>query len=308
MIEITRETLEKLYNKQNKAMLTVIIIYMAGFILLFGAIRLFSENSISELPVTTAVILILTVSLFITAAIQRKRIFPAGNGPAVQAASRYLQRDFMSDHAVNMLYEKIGKTNNYADKTKLMLLLCDVYMMRGQYNEAINMLGSVDRSRFAEYPDVGMSFFDDTLFVYTELEDSDSVLRAYEDAKPFIEHCFEKNYLCCSTALNILIMVQKAQKNYRHALDLRLMKNEFENKFNQKTANTTVQQSPLAGYIRGCVFCDTAELLYLCGDFANAAKYLDIGGPMLAVCPTATQKANMLSDKIRTAMNNTAAR
>jgi len=302
LTEITREKLDKLYNKQKKTMLTIVGISTAGFIIIFSAARIYEDKSASELPITTAAIFIMAAALFIAAAIAKKKIIPAGNGPAVQDASRSLQRDFLSDHAVDMLYRKICQTSNYPDKTKLMLLLCDVYMMRGQYNEALNMLGSVDRSRFSEYPEVGMSFFDDTLFVYTELGDNDSVLRAYEDAKPFIEHCAERNYLCCSTALNIMITAEKARGNYRHALDMKLMKNEFENKLNQSTSAASVQTSPLTQYLRGCVFYDTAELFYLCGDYANAAKYLDIGGPMLAVCPTATQKANRLSDSIRNAM------
>lgn len=76
------------------------------------------------------------------------------------------------------------------------------------------------------------------------------------------------------------------------------MKNEFENKVNTFIKSEAVNSTkPLNRYIHGVVFCDTAELFYLCGDYFNAGKYLDIGGPMLAASPYMTEKANELSQK-----------
>lgn len=97
-----------------------------------------------------------------------------------------------------------------------------------------------------------------------------------------------------------MINVEKARGNYRKALDLRLIKNEYENLFNSSTG-ASVQGTPLSRFLKGCVFVNSAELFYLCGDLDNAAKYLDIGGPMLSASVFYTNKANELSEKVRAA-------
>lgn len=307
MIEITKEKMEKLYKMQTtliKSYTTVSAIIIFAVLVIT---RLLNSLSSGDHTFISAIFMILLAADIAGYFIIRKKVIPAGSGPCVMEAYRSLQNDFISERAVNMLYSKIGEAGNYSDKTKLTLLLCDTYAFRGQLNEAINLLNSVDRSKFAEYPEAGMSFYEDTLSVYSVIGDNDSVLRAYEDAVPFIEHCYEKNYICFSTALSIDIMKEKALGNYRKALDLKLMKNEFENKVNSFVKSAAVNNNkPLNIFVSGMVFLDTAELFYLCGDMFNAGKNLDIGGPMLAASPYMTGKANELSQKIKAALNSQA--
>ena len=307
MIEITNEKMEKLYKMQTTLVKSYTTISAIVIFVVLVITRLLRAVSSGDHAALSAVFMIILAADVVGYFIIRKKVIPAGNGPSVMDEYKTMQNDFISDRTVDLLYRKIGEAGNYADKTKLTLLLCDTYMMRGQINEAISLLNSIDRSRFAEYPEAGMSFYDDTLSLYDLIGDNESVMRAYEDAVPFIEHCYEKNYLCCSTALNIVILNEKARGNYRKALDLKLMKNEFENKVNTFIKSEAVNSTkPLNRYIHGVVFCDTAELFYLCGDYFNAGKYLDIGGPMLAASPYMTEKANELSQKIKAALNSQA--
>lgn len=303
MIEITREKLEKLYNNQGSQLKKCGIITLISWVIAIGYFKLdeFVPESIRSF--TSILALAVFIFPFIYLGITKKKLIPAGNGAVVQEAFAYIKNDYLSDSAINFMYQKIGQASNYSDKTKLTLLLSNLYVLRGQYDDAINLLNSVDRSQFQGYPTIGMNFYDDTISLYSELEDNDSVLAAYKDAEPFINECAERNYVCCSTALNILICTEKANGNYRKALDLKLMKNSFENQFN-RTAASDEQSTPLSRILRGSVFFETAELYYLCGDYANAGKYLDIGGPLLNGCPQKTALANKLSDKIRQALNN----
>lgn len=297
MITITREQLDRLYKKQKNIITSCTVMTTLCVMISVVIFRYAPSSLLTDLLAAAVFILPL---IFI--GVMRKRIFPPGNGKRVTEAMRLLQRDFISDNAVNILYAKMEQADSYPDRTKLKLLLCDIFCLRGQYGEAISLLGSVDRNEFGKYPEVGASFYDDTLSVYDEIGDSGSVLRAFNDAEPFIRHCIGGNFLCAQTAVNILIKAEKAKKNYRAALDLRLMKNEFDN-LTMKTVTAQMGSTPLNTMITGQIFCETAELFFLCGDIGNAAKYIDIGGPMVTASPSALKKANKLSEKIREAEN-----
>lgn len=295
MVNITRDQLDRLYKKQKNSLTNCTAITTVCVIL---SISISRYNDGESAAVSLLCIILLFAAPLALVFYAKKKIIPPGNGKRVTEAMQSLQKDFISDRAVNMLYEKISRADGFAEKTRLILLLCDIYALRGQYREAIGMLNSVDRSQFKKYPAIGISFYDDTTSVYSELEDYDSVLLAYADAEPFIDYACQTNYLCASPAVNILIKVHFARKNYKAALDLRLMKNEFEN-LTMKMVTDQNGNTPLNNIIRGSVFCETAELFLRCGDIENAAKYLDIGGPMVAGSPAALAHANKLSAEIR---------
>lgn len=304
MIEITREQLEKLYKKQKRTLSTAVGIGTVCWITSYTIYRTFVKADYLEnlSTVFTIIALILFIIPFIVAASARKKLIPAGCGNAFNDAAAVIQGDFMSDRTVNILYQKIGEAKSFAEKSKIILLLCNVYQLRGQMQEALGMLNSIDRSQFVGYPTIGMDYYNCTVDIYSQLEDTQSVLAAYADAEPFIRECSNRNYICCTTAVSILIKVEKAQGNYRKALDLRLLKNDFENQFN-KTVAANQQGTPLSRLIKGGVFFETAELFYLNGEYEKAGKYLDIGGPLLSGSPSETERANRLSEKIRDALS-----
>ena len=299
MINLTKETLDRLYKKQ-KTMLSMSWIITIAVIVTSEMVRLALYDVFPNRSTLNMIILIIDILPFFYIGYTRKKLIPAGNGRLVKQAFRMLQQDFTSESTVSMLYSSIGQAAKYPEKVRLTLLLANTQAIRGNINEALQLLYSVDRSGFDRYPDVGMTFYGEIIETYSNVGDYDSVQRAYADGERFIEMAAERNYNCCVTAFGIMINVEKARGNYRKALDLRLIKNEYENLFNS-SEGASQQGTPLNRFLKGEVFMETAEFFYLCGDIDNAAKYLDIGGPMLSASPAETERANRLSAKIREA-------
>lgn len=297
MTEITREMMAELAKKHESRMMTSV----ALLVVMFGTAFLIWRNRYDLpdelfLPAIAAVIG-MTVLPFILV-IRTKNKLSAMNSGIYQEALNAVSGDFTSDMAVNTLFEHMGWTEDFSDKAMITLLLCSIYRLRGQYNEAIGMLESINRSRFIEYPVIGLRFYSTVTDIYTEIGGNESVLAAFADAEPFIDECAGRNYKCCAMALGIIINAERAKENYRKALELRLMKNEYENRFNAVSDNNS-QPTPFQQFERGMVFFETAELFYLSGDCVSAAKYLDIGGPMIAANPAMLEKANRLSAELR---------
>lgn len=299
-MNLTKETLDRLYKKQKTMLSTGWIITIAVMIIT-EVIRISVRGTDMDTSTLDLIILVIDILPFIYIGYTIKATIPAGNMGNVRKAFKGLKNDFASDNAENTLYRYLGQTSKYPEKIRLTLLLADMLTIRGKVNEALQLLYSADRSGFEKYPDIGMSFYGEIIDIYSQIGDNDSVLRAFEDGRSFTEQSWDKNYNCCITAFGIMINVEKARGNYRKALDLRLIKNENENLFNS-TTGASVQGTPLSRFLKGCVFMDSAELFYLCGDLENAAKYIDIGGPMLSASVFYTNKANDLSEKIRTAL------
>ncbi|MDE6593708.1 MAG: hypothetical protein K2K57_11690 [Oscillospiraceae bacterium] len=302
MVEITRERMELLYKAQKNSFSCTIVICIIGTFI-STILYVIGEDMQGSYR---SVILLISFAFFIIpiiyTVISFKKFIPPGNGKIVRAAFQNMRYDFLSDKTVNMLFESIGKAANYADKTMLTLYLCDVYLFRGQINEAISLINSIDRSMFVHYPTIGMTFYEEVMSIYSVIEDNNSVIAAFADGEKFIDECAFRNYLCCSKAVGGLIMYEEARGNYRSALQLLLMRNEFENNIERDNRNSgSVLNHPLAQFSRGIVFINTAELYYLCGDLWEAGQSLDIGGPMVASCPFMLNRANTLSAKIRQA-------
>lgn len=304
MIELTKETLDRLYKKQ-KAMLSSGWIITIAVIFISQIVRMALYDVFTDRNVLNMIILFIDILPFIYIWYTTKKLIPSGHGKLLRKAFKVMQYDFMSESTVEMLYRFIGQASKYPEKIRLTGLLVTTYSLRGQYNEALNLLYAVDRSGFDKYPDVGMLFYSDIISIYCDLEDYDSALRAYADGERFIDAAAAKNYSCCVAAFTAMIDVEKARGNYRKALDLQLMHNEYQNLFNSSTG-ASQQGTPLSRLLNGATFASTAELFYLCGDIDNAAKYLDIGGPMLSASPSETERANKLSAKIREALGHRA--
>lgn len=296
MINLTKETLDKVYKKQKNMLSSWWIAGIVIFLLYYIFLRIIPDRSLRYIILIT-----LYALLIIYMRCTFKKLVMSGFSRLAKKAYKVVQQDFMSEGSVEMLYSYIGQAKKYPERVRLTLLLADIQTIRGNINEALQIIYSVDRSGFEKYPDLGMSFYSEIIEIYTHLEDYDSVLRAHSDGESFIDRAAEINYTCCITAFGAMINVEKARGNYRKALDLRLIQNEYQNLFNSSTG-ASQQGTPLDRFLKGAVFMETAELFYLCGDLENAAKYLDIGGPMLSASPHQTKIANKLSAQIREAM------
>ncbi|MBR4224582.1 MAG: hypothetical protein IKR73_07210 [Oscillospiraceae bacterium] len=296
MLDISRDQLEKLYDRQQLIIKGVGAIAVID-IITYIVIRVFHMSGLLFL-------IIVNVVLFIAVLFAKKALIPEGQSSKVlKEAMTSLQYDHCSDRALDMLYSKMPMAQTFPEKAYLTLFVAETHMQRGEMDKAISTLDTIDRSQFIKYPNVGMSFYDDIVGLYYELGDYDSAMRAYKDGEPFIRECSQRNYSSCSTAIEILIHAYAASGDPRHALDLRLMKNDFQNRFNKDVEKKLDDGgTPLKMFLRGMVFLDTAELFYMCGDFTSAAQAVDNAGPLLTRTPFYLDRANRLSAAIRERM------
>ncbi|MBQ7989676.1 MAG: hypothetical protein IJ080_07900 [Oscillospiraceae bacterium] len=289
MIDVTREQLERLYKTQQTVIKAAVGFDVCSVIVYIILMLLDKTNLILFL-------LLIVLPLIVTAA-AKKKLIPVGfSSPLVSDATNAISRDFTSDRALNIIRSKLAQAGKYPEKTLLTLYLAEVHMFRGEIDQAIAALNTVDRSGFAAYPTIGLSFYGDILGLYKSIGDFDSVMLAYRDAEPFLRDCSQRNYILCQTTVDSLICVYAAAGDHRHALDLRLMMNDFKN----RSAKDIPQgQTPLQIFLRGMTFLDTAEAFYECGDYGAAAQAVDQAGPMVTPSPFFLDKANRLSAAIR---------
>lgn len=295
MVEITRETLNRLYNRNKRAnsFARVWSFAAGGIIGIIIVVLRFFPSSVR--PFLLCLIVLLFVSPLIFVRLMRGRVLPEGYGKNYIEASKLMWYDFMSDSTVHMLMGKINETYGFAEKTRLTLMLADTYRHRGQHNEAFELIRSVDITQFPDHPDIGLLYYNYITDLYDDMGDSESILSAYADAELLLMECAEKNYLNCLIAVNLIICGEKNKGNYQKALELRLMLNDFHNR---NVSDSKSSPTPYLTFDNGIIMYETAELFYLCGDYKNAAYFLDTGGPMLSASAYETELANRLSAKI----------
>ena len=295
MIDILRDQLDRLYKKQS-TLLRAVGIVSIGSIILDLVLEIFID-----LPLIADLLIIAVFPLIFIAAV-RKDIIPENNASKnVNEVMTYLKKDFTSDNAVNVLYTKIGAAATPVEKIQLICLLSDVYHFRDELQNSIALLNSVDRSVFRDHPSVGLTFYGEITGIYEDVGDYDSVLRAYNDAEPFIEECCRKNYILCSGCVSIMSVVYKASGDYKKALELHDLRSSYRKDLAQKTGNEGPHgfSSPLQRAIYACELLSSAELYYLNGMYDMAAQAVDTAGPMVTDCPNALRHANELSAKLR---------
>ncbi|MGN0641603.1 MAG: hypothetical protein ACI4JJ_00525 [Huintestinicola sp.] len=304
MIEITREQFGKLY-KQQKLGLQLLskistVVMVVSFILMFIGKRFLERESYLVLLV---ILILIDLLLMASVAVFRKKTIPKSSTyESVQEMMRLLNADLCSDRTVDMFIFKIGQAKEYEERATLVSLLACVYSMRGQHGDAVNIMKTIDRSRFMEYPRTGMSFYGDLIDIYTMIGDSESVLAAYKDGEEFIAKCCGANYINCMTAVSIIAAVNMASGNYDKALEYWLMRSEYEDDFNKSFSNA-MKLPAVTRFNLGDRCMTTAKIYIGLGDYENAAKYADMGGPLIAVTPYLTDYANGISAQIREKIN-----
>ena len=296
MIKITRELFQKLFDEYKGLMMLSRILAVGCPLLGFLFIYIL-DSTLSRM-----LVFCLCLTPIIAISFIRKRLIPPGYNNDVQSVMQTMKYDFLSDNIMNMIIYKMGQCKDYPSKCHLTFLLADVYELRGQMTEAINTIYSVDRSRFKEYPSIGMSFFNSLLDIYMQFDDKENAKAAFADAQNFIAECYDRSYVLCETASSIMINAYMAEDRYYEALELMKIKDEMKMKFKQTSAHKGFSEgTPLDKLDRGLTYIKLAELYYHCGDPVTASKYADMGGPLLTVSPHELERANRISAMIREA-------
>lgn len=287
MIKITENEMKRLHNKWLAKNLVL------GIVL--GALMCWAIYT-SDFGI--AMVLLTVTAILAFAVISR------GGGLRLLDALLQLKDDYISDKAVGRLTELMGKSKNFAERISVTLLLCDVYRYRGEIDRALQLINTVERERFFQYPSSGMNFYSCVMDIYDSVGDSESVLAAYRDGSAFIDECALRNINCCCIAARCFIDLQKAMGNYRAALEMQLLLNRFssENGFSRQVSElgtANIKNSSYSDFLAGLELYRTAELALLVGNTPRAAEYIDRAGPVISRSSFYLEKANALSAKIR---------
>ena len=293
MLTITREKYQQLYNEQQRSMKIVKAVGIAAPVIAV-LILLFSHSVAASF---FGIVLCVAPLIYIYKL--REKLIPPGHGNNVKDVMNVMKYDLCSDKLVELIVRKINQTSEFCERTRLTILLADVYAMRGQINDSINVLYSVDKNMFRRYPAVGLSYFQDLISLYVQYEDYDNARAAFADAESFIAEYYDKNYIYCMTAVELLINANIAYGNYTDALILQTIQNDISRQYESSDTNKQTAGTPLQNFITGERYLATALIYYNLGDMQQAAKFVDMGGPMLANVPHEVERANTLSRKIR---------
>lgn len=302
MIRITENDMNKLYRKW--------LIKNVGLGIVIGGLMCWAMIT-ADFGI--AMILLLTTIFMLFAF-----CMPPGSGFNVANTFLQLREDHLSEKTVIRLKGLTVKSKNFADKIIITLILCDVYRFRGEIEKALELIDSIDRTALVRYPAVGMNFYNCIMNLYDAVGDTDSVLAAYRDGEAFIDECALRNINCCCTAAESIIIARKAMGDYREAVEMQLSLNKFNPPARQTSemgsivsgtnakypflTGANVYQNAYADFLTGLQLYRTAELAMLIGDAPRAAGYIDKAGPVISQSSFYLNKANALSERIRSTL------
>lgn len=301
MIEITKEEFEKLFRQQQagpKVIQISSIVMMAAMVFIICSGTAFLKLPAGMVVITGILLLTVLCSIFIQR--YNKKNFPrAMRYETVKIFNRQMSQDVCSDATVQMCMDGIRRANQYEERAQLISYLGCIFLIRGQFNEAVQAMGSLDRTKFPSYPRTAMAYYFDLIELYYAMGDMQSVLAAYADGEPYFRKCYGKSYLNCLGMVGALVCVHNARGEHQKALEYQLMRLDIEERFYEKSNRNLPQNTMLRQYVTGERYYNTAYQYYLCGDFQNAEKYLQISAPLFGISPYRTNCLNQLAAEIR---------
>lgn len=309
-IFISREEMELLYKKGGRSKQLVFALMLLPLMGICLVIRFrYDLPPQASAPVVGILIAVFACTPIAYAGFKRKNL-PDGYTGLYESALEELGSDFVSDRAVNMLFAKMGQAESFPEKLMLTLLLSDIYGARGEFDEALGMLGSADRSGFMKYPTTALYYFTRAAEIYTLAEDPDSVLNILADSEPFVSEYARRSYNFCQEALTLMICAEwaKAEKAlgedngaadecFHRALEMQMLKNIYTNRLANDDPN--IRLTAYECYRRGVEYARMADICHMCGDLFNAEKYIGAAIPLLSGSPSASRRAAAVFDIIR---------
>ncbi|MCM1494756.1 MAG: hypothetical protein NC089_03055 [Bacteroides sp.] len=301
MIEITKEEVERLFRQQQngpKVLQIVSIIMAAVLIVTICAGTAFLKQPVYLLLL--GVVVLLNILNFIFALLYDRRNIPkAMRYETVKIFNRQMNQDVCSDATVQMCMDGIRRARQYEEHAQLISYLGCIFLIRGQFGDAIQAMHSLDQTKFPSYPRTAMAYYFDLIELYYAMGDMQSVLAVYADAEAYFRMCYRKSYLNCLGMVGTLVCVHNARGEYQKALEYQLMRLDIEERFYEKSNQNPAQNTMLKQYVTGERYYNTACQYYLCGDFQNAAKYLQISTPLFGVSPYRIHCLNQLEAEIQ---------
>lgn len=301
MIEVTKEEFEKLFRKQQAGLkISQISIFVMVLNMTF---IICSRTDFQKRPVYLIFVggvFLCTILFFVFAQLYNLKNIPkAMRYESIKIFTRQINRDVCSDATVQMCIEGIRRAGRYEERAQLISYLGCIFLIRGQFGNAVQAMTSLDRTQFSVYPRTAMIYYADLIDIYYAMGDMQGVLTAYAEGEPYFRMCYQKSYLNCLGVTGALVCVHNARGEHQKALEYQLMKLDIEERFYEKTSRNPAQDTMLKQYITGERYYNTAYQYYLCGDFQNADKYLKISTTLFGITPYRINCLNQLAAEIQ---------
>lgn len=300
MLEITKEEFKLQHKKYYSSIAMVGKLFIISLVTHALGLLLFNRVFTGWMLIGIwCLLLAYDIFFIIYASYCNRRYIPIERKmPHIKKLTEQLKYDIRTDAVLQVFTDAFSKTNQYDEKIYIASLLANIYEIRGQFNDAIAVMQSIEHSQFEKYPEAAVSYFEEYMDIYAELKDWNSVIAIYRDAEPYFRRYYNQNYIYCISVIQSLIYLNWAYGYYEKALEYQLMRMEMsENlaKDTKKEQNMTI----LNQYVKGQHYYRAALCYYYCKDYENAAKYLNMGGPLLTITPYLTNQVNQLSAEIK---------
>lgn len=304
MLEITKEEFQSQYKKYYSSIAMVgkllIILVVVDVLCYVFLDRIFTGWLLTGI---WCGLFALDILFIIYVSYCNKRYIPKYHKtPLVKKITEQLKYDIRTDAILQELTDAFAKSNRYDEKIYIASLLASIYAIRGQFNDAVAVMQNIEHSQLENHPESAVTYFSDYMGIYAELEDWNSVIAVYRDAEPYFRQYYNQNYIYCLNVVESLICLNLAYGYHEKALEYQLMLMGREENPAKNTKNKQ-NMTMLNQYVKGQRYYKTALCYYHCKDYQNAAKYLDMGGPLLTITPYLTNQVNQLSAEIRKKLN-----
>ncbi len=199
----------------------------------------------------------------------------------------------LTDSTINTIYANIARINTLSEKAPLLMLLAELYIMRGEHEKAVGCLDTARSGISGRDTQMLIRYYAAVIALYDSAGDRDSVLRACEEARPIVEKDYARSWETMFCTLAIKICEHKAKGEYSYAL---FHMADYMRVYD--SIRFPNPASPFHRLERGELLISRAEMYLMSKEYAKAAEYADMGGPMLFDCPYLLARANDLSRRI----------
>lgn len=216
-----------------------------------------------------------------------------GSGKKINDVSKYFLAESCSDGTVYNITTAINMSRKPAEKAFMKLMLTEVYTFRGQFDDALRTIYSIEPPFIREHPETALLYYADLISIYHKLRDHESVRNAYNDAVMYINAVGTRNLVLYRAACSI-------QADYLHACgDLSGAAELHMRELLYIRQAYRMQMEKQGGKILiGSSLLDIAELYFDMKDYGSAERYCLEAQELLAEFPYLNERADTLMGRI----------
>lgn len=229
----------------------------------------------------------------ISKCISRMTLPEGGNGKRINDVNKYFLVESCSDGTVYNITTAINSSRKPAEKAYIKLMLTEIYMFRGQFDDALRTIYSIEPPFIREHPETALLYYADLISIYHKLRDCESVKNAYNDAVMYINAVGTRNLVLYRAVCSI-------QANYLHACDDLSGAAELQMRelLYIRQAYRTQMEKQGGKILVGSSLLDIAELYFDMKDYGSAERYCLEAQELLAEFPYLNERTDTLMGRI----------